>query len=243
VKDAWKKTRYFFYKRVLHADDTPHRIALGAGVAMLVAFSPTVGFQTVIAIALATLLRANKVVCIPIVWITNPLTILPIYGACWDLGRTLMIAPAAGNGSNFAAKLADLARHADQDVLAAPVRGRVLVPPASADVRVRRRVVGGVPGGRGGGRLSHLLHHALDSNRVPPTASRPQDIPQHPAGAHAEGEEQVPTPRRYRARPRLPRGHLNKPHGASKDSHTGMRKDSRANIRNETARQASCRPV
>ena len=116
MKDAWKRTRYFFYKRVLHADDTPHRIALGAGVAMLVAFSPTVGFQTVIAIALATLLRANKAVCIPIVWITNPLTILPIYGACWDLGRTLMIAPAAGNGSNFAAKLVDLARHTDQGV-------------------------------------------------------------------------------------------------------------------------------
>ena len=116
VKDAWKRTRYFFYKRVLHADDTPHRIALGAGVAMLVAFSPTIGFQTVIAIALATLLRANKAVCIPIVWITNPLTILPVYGACWELGHTLMVAPTAGNGSNFVAELASLTPYTDQRV-------------------------------------------------------------------------------------------------------------------------------
>ena len=116
MKGAWRKTRYFVYKHVLHADDTPHRIALGAGLAMLVAFSPTIGFQTVIAIALAAVLRANKAVCVPIVWITNPVTALPIYGACWELGRALTMAPATGNGANVAAILAELSGPANQGI-------------------------------------------------------------------------------------------------------------------------------
>ena len=116
MKAWWKKARLFVYRHVLHADDSPHRIALGAALAMLVAFSPTVGFQTVIAIALATMLRANKAVCIPIVWITNPVTLVPIYGACWELGRMLINAPQTA-GTDVAAAMRELAGHADQGIL------------------------------------------------------------------------------------------------------------------------------
>ena len=116
VRDLWKKTRFFVYRRILHTDDTPHRIAFGAALAMLVAFSPPIGFQTVIAIALATMLRANKAVCIPVVWITNPVTVLPVYGACWEVGRILTRAPAAEAGADFGHKLAELTQHTDQGV-------------------------------------------------------------------------------------------------------------------------------
>lgn len=76
--------------KVLHADDTPHAIAMGAAIATLVAFLPLVGVQTVIAIGLAALLRVNKAICVPIVWITNPFSLVPIYGACYGLGRLVM---------------------------------------------------------------------------------------------------------------------------------------------------------
>jgi hypothetical protein len=85
-----RQWRNLFYKRILHADDTPHRIALGVAIATLVAFSPLLGLHTLIALSLAALLRANKAVCIPVVWITNPLTALPIYGSCWWLGRWIL---------------------------------------------------------------------------------------------------------------------------------------------------------
>ncbi|MCP4594703.1 MAG: DUF2062 domain-containing protein [bacterium] len=116
MRDLLKRLRFLVYRRVLHADDSPHRIALGSGLAMLVAFSPTVGFQTFIAIALATLVRANKAVCIPIVWITNPVTILPVYGACWELGRVLTVGSTSSSGPTFAARLAELTRHTEQGV-------------------------------------------------------------------------------------------------------------------------------
>ena len=87
AKKYWLRLRRMLAHRVLHTDDSPHTIGLGAGLATLVAFLPLVGFQTVIAIGLAALFRANKAICVPIVWITNPVTIPPIYGACFALGR------------------------------------------------------------------------------------------------------------------------------------------------------------
>jgi hypothetical protein len=86
----WQSARSFVFKRVLHANDTPHRIALGVGLATFVGFTPTMGVQTAIALGLAALFRANKAVCIPIVWVTNPLTFVPIYGACWWLGAIIL---------------------------------------------------------------------------------------------------------------------------------------------------------
>ena len=89
----WFKARKVLAQKVLHTNDTPHAIARGASIATFVAFLPLVGFQTVIAIGLAALARANKAICIPIVWITNPLTLWPIYGACFALGRLIIPNP------------------------------------------------------------------------------------------------------------------------------------------------------
>jgi len=75
---------------VLHTNDTPHKIAVGVAVGMFVGLTPTVGFQMVIAVAIAAALRANKAVCIPMVWITNPVTLVPIYAACFQVGVAIM---------------------------------------------------------------------------------------------------------------------------------------------------------
>ncbi|MHC4063371.1 MAG: DUF2062 domain-containing protein [Planctomycetota bacterium] len=90
MSGIWKKARRFVFHSVLHADDSPHRIALGVAIATLVAFSPALGLQTVIALAIAAALRANKAVCIPLVWITNPFTAVPVYWFCWRLGAGLL---------------------------------------------------------------------------------------------------------------------------------------------------------
>lgn len=101
----WLKARRILAQRVLHTDDSAHSIALGTGIAMFVTFLPLIGFQTVISVGVAALLRANKVVCIPIVWITNVFTIVPIYGACLGLGRLVL---SKSGPSNETALLATL---------------------------------------------------------------------------------------------------------------------------------------
>jgi uncharacterized protein (DUF2062 family) len=84
------KARKFIIHGILHADDTPHQIALGVAIATLVGLMPIMGIQTVVALALAAALRANKAVCVPVVWITNPVTFVPIYAACYALGGFLL---------------------------------------------------------------------------------------------------------------------------------------------------------
>jgi len=96
----WFRLRRFVANKVLHTGDTPHVIALGSAIAVLVAFLPLVGCQTFVAIGIAALFRANKAVCIPIVWITNPLTMWPIYYGCFALGRFVLptATPASEEG-------------------------------------------------------------------------------------------------------------------------------------------------
>jgi hypothetical protein len=90
VTDAWQRLRRFIVHNVLHADDTPHRLALGVAIGVFVGLTPLVGLQMVIAVALAALLRANKVVCVPLVWISNPFTFVIIYPLCLKLGNGLV---------------------------------------------------------------------------------------------------------------------------------------------------------
>ncbi|HRX86367.1 MAG TPA: DUF2062 domain-containing protein [Phycisphaerae bacterium] len=95
MSGIWRSARKFIYQRLLHADDSPHRIALGVAIGLFIGFSPTMGLQMVIAIALAALLRANKAACVPMVWVTNPFTFVPIYGFCWWLGSLMLGGTAA----------------------------------------------------------------------------------------------------------------------------------------------------
>ncbi|MBN1437275.1 MAG: DUF2062 domain-containing protein [Sedimentisphaerales bacterium] len=88
-RTLWQIERFIIY-RVLHADDSPHRIALGIALGLFIAWTPTVGIQMMLVLAAATLLRANKLVGVPLVWISNPLTIVPIYFFNYCLGRYIL---------------------------------------------------------------------------------------------------------------------------------------------------------
>lgn len=80
----------FVMHEILHADDPPHRLALGAAIGMFVAFTPTIGFQTAIVLFAAWRFRANKAIGLPIVWISNPATAVPIYYGCFVVGRFVL---------------------------------------------------------------------------------------------------------------------------------------------------------
>ena len=89
---AAKIERFLVY-RVLSINDSPHRIALSVAIGIFITWTPTIGLQMILTIALCFLLRANKLVGVPFVWISNPLTIVPIYApnyfvGCWILGHS-----------------------------------------------------------------------------------------------------------------------------------------------------------
>ena len=81
---------------MLHADDPPHRIALGVAIGVFWTLTPFLGLQMVMVLASAWLLRANKVVGLPLVWLSNPATFVPIFYPCYLIGRTILGWPGVG---------------------------------------------------------------------------------------------------------------------------------------------------
>ncbi len=71
---------------LISLEDSPHHIALGVGIGTFVAYQPIVGFQMIVGAIACRLLRANVVASLPMAWITNPFTIVPIYYMTYKLG-------------------------------------------------------------------------------------------------------------------------------------------------------------
>jgi uncharacterized protein (DUF2062 family) len=90
IRRAASDVHSFLMHTVLHTDDPPRRLALGAAIGIFVAFTPTFGFQMVLVVFIAWLLRANKAVGLPIVWISNPATMGFIYYVCYMIGCLLL---------------------------------------------------------------------------------------------------------------------------------------------------------
>jgi len=81
---------------ILHADDPPHQLAMGVALGVFFAFIPAFGAQMILVVLFAWLLRANKLAGAPIVWLTNPATIVPIYYTCYRVGIRILGLPSIG---------------------------------------------------------------------------------------------------------------------------------------------------
>lgn len=65
---------------------TPAAIARGAAIGMLIAFTPTVGFQMLLALAVATVFGASRALAVAMVWISNPVTIPAMFAGTYWVG-------------------------------------------------------------------------------------------------------------------------------------------------------------
>lgn len=90
------RSRRFVVEHVLHADDPPHKLALGAAIGIFVAVTPTPGLQMWLTFVLAWLCRANKIVGLPMAWVSNPFTSLPILWITYEIGRILLMTEPVG---------------------------------------------------------------------------------------------------------------------------------------------------
>lgn len=60
--------------RLKHLQGDPHRIALGMAVGVFIGVTPTFPFHTMLALAIATLMRGSPAAAAIGVWFGNPLT-------------------------------------------------------------------------------------------------------------------------------------------------------------------------
>lgn len=84
-REVWKKR----FKAILSLDSHPGHIAAGFAVGVFISFTPFFTFHTVMAIAAAFIFRLNKLTCVTGSWVNTPLTVLPVLGLSYKLGRFL----------------------------------------------------------------------------------------------------------------------------------------------------------
>jgi len=79
----WYVSPQLWLRKIVTLNDTPHSIALGTSIGVFVAMTPTVGIQMVLVLALAALFKPlfqfNRVAGLIAVYISNPVTTVPIY--------------------------------------------------------------------------------------------------------------------------------------------------------------------
>ncbi|HCK53699.1 MAG TPA: hypothetical protein DIC23_10825 [Planctomycetaceae bacterium] len=84
-------------RRLLSLDDSPHAIALGTAIGMFVGMTPTVGIQMILIVTIAAVTRPlfhfNRVAGLITVYISNPITIMPLYAAFYYTGTLVVEAP------------------------------------------------------------------------------------------------------------------------------------------------------
>ena len=75
---------------LLQSEGTPESIALGVAIGLFIALTPTVGIQMTLVLVVGTLInrytrwQMNRLVGIAMCWVSNPLTMLPMYyGYLW----------------------------------------------------------------------------------------------------------------------------------------------------------------
>jgi len=92
------------FKWLVRLRKSPQAVAGGFALGVFVAFTPTIGFQIVLAIFLATAFNLNRPAALLTVWITNVATMAPIYTFNYWVGSLFLPGPPVAEVySTFAA--------------------------------------------------------------------------------------------------------------------------------------------
>ena len=90
----WWSSPRALLRGILMLEDTPHSIALGTSIGMAIGLTPTVGIQMILVMCTAWLTRKlfhfNRVAALITVYISNPITVVPIYYFLYWIGHLLV---------------------------------------------------------------------------------------------------------------------------------------------------------
>lgn len=85
-----KFTKIYLKRAITQKKNTPRAIAMGATIGTFVALTPTFGFQIIPTIVIASLLKGNRIVALIMIFISNPITVIPIYSFSFYLGTLFL---------------------------------------------------------------------------------------------------------------------------------------------------------
>jgi uncharacterized protein (DUF2062 family) len=129
-----------FVERVKKLRGDPHYIAMGMGIGVFVGITPTMPFHTVIAVALAFILRGSKAAAALGVWFCNPISAPFFYLGSYKLGMFIF-----GNSAPFDIKYESVLEllRLGMDVTMAMIAGGIIlgILPGFASYFITRKII------------------------------------------------------------------------------------------------------
>ena len=129
-----------FVERVKKLEGDPHYIALGMAIGVFVGITPTMPFHTVIAVALAFILRGSKAAAAIGVWFCNPISAPLFYLGSYKTGMFIF-----GNSAPFDTKYESVLEllKLGMDVTMAMVVGGIIlgILPGFASYFITRKII------------------------------------------------------------------------------------------------------
>ena len=83
----------YLYLRFIRMRGSAEEVSRGMALGIFIGMTPTMGIQMPIALFMAMLLRENKIAAVLGVWISNPVTVIPIYTFNFQVGKYLLGSP------------------------------------------------------------------------------------------------------------------------------------------------------
>ena len=89
----WRRLFRYLQVRFLRMRSSPEAIARGIAAGVFAGSFPLMGLQMIIGVAIASIVRGNRVMAAASTWISNPLTYVPLFWLNFQVGRWLLRFP------------------------------------------------------------------------------------------------------------------------------------------------------
>ena len=86
-------------QRLLRLEGSPGQRSRGLAAGVFAGCFPFFGFQTLLGVALASLLRGNRILAAASTWVSNPFTYVPLYWFNYTVGKRLLGEHSGGTNS------------------------------------------------------------------------------------------------------------------------------------------------
>lgn len=97
-RPQWRRQIRYVYLRFLRLQGSPEHLARGMASGIFSGCFPLFGFQTIMGIAVATVLRGNRLMAAAATWVSNPFTYVPIFAFNYQVGHWML---GGGNTQTF----------------------------------------------------------------------------------------------------------------------------------------------
>ncbi len=88
--ESYKRACRYFYYRFIRLQASPENLARGVALGLFISTTPTMGFQTFIALFFAAMLRCSKMCAVVAAQFTNAITAPFIYAGTYYLGAKIL---------------------------------------------------------------------------------------------------------------------------------------------------------